>query len=342
MSFNAFSIVEPSFMVPETMMQISQRSGAFRALPSGKQDVRLSEGDQYVYIKTLQMRGNADPVGQSAANSLNGPSFVSKLISCPTYLIRSRSEYDHHDTNAAARWDVSLPDAYRRGTWQTFAQNERNFLLYGVTPANGEGLLNAVGATATSLPADSNGNTTFVTYDNGELAQFFLQTLVALQIRQYLSAQGNNKIVVLGPQRILAYMQKANIVQLVQFQREGAGTATSGAVVDLNMQAAGDNIEWCYDDTLIGKGSGGADAVLFICPELEDQQDNAGPDTNAFAGLRPNFKHNTCMFTDLSAPRELIAPLPAGATDVTFEKRITPGWGVRPEAITILSIVYEA
>lgn len=340
MSFNSFVTVNPHYMVPETMMQISQRSGAFRALPDGKQSVRLGEGDQYVYIKTLQMRGDSN-IGQSAANSLNGPAFVTKMISCTTYLIRSRSEYDHHDVAAAGRWDVSLPEAYRRGTWQTFAQNERNALLYGFQPANGEGLLNAVGATAVSLPADSNGNTTFVTYDNGQLALFFLQTIVALQIRQYLSAQGNNRVVILGPQRILAQMQKANIVQLVQFQRAGAGSLSTGGVMDEQMESVGDKIEWAYDDTLIGKGAGGTDAILILSPELEDQSANEGPDTNAFAGLKPNLRDNTLMFTDMPAPRELIAPLPGGATDVTFEKRITPGWAVRPEAITVLSMQYS-
>lgn len=339
MAFNSFVRVDPSYMVPETVMQISQRSGAFQALPGGRQSVRLGEGDQYVYIKTLQLRTDLN-VGQSAANSLNGPAFVSQLISAPTYLIRSRSEYDHHDTAAAARWDVSLPDAYRRGTWQAFAQNERNALLYGFQPQNGEGLLNTVGATATSLPADSNGNTTFQTYDNGEMALFMLQTIVAAQIRMYLSPQAGNRCVVLGPQRILAMMQKANIVQLVQFQRPGAGTATTGGTIDEQMRQAGDMVEWAYDDTLIGKGAGGSDAIVIVFPELEDQDSNSGPDTNAFAGLRPNLKDNTLQFTDMAAPRELIAPLPGGATDVTFEKRITPGWGVRPEALTIVSMVY--
>lgn len=339
MAFNAYTTVNPHYMVPETMMQISQRSGAFRALPSGKQSVRLSDGDQYVYIKTLQMRSDSS-AGQSAANQLTGPSFVSQLISAPTYMIRSRSEYDHHDTAAAGRWDVALPDAYRRATWQTFAQNERNALLYGFNPANGEGLLNTAGATAVNLPADSNGNTTFSTYDNGEMAIFLLQQLVALKTRMYLSGQGNNRIVVLGPQRVLAAMQISNIVQLVQFQRAGAGTAATANVVDAQLEHIGDNVEWCYDDTLIGKGAGGTDAIVLVVPELEDQDEQSGPDTNAFAGLRPNLKDNTLQFTDMPAPRELVAPLPGGATDVTFEKRITPGWGVRPEAITIVSMAY--
>ena len=150
MAFNAYEIVHPSLVLPQTLLQISQRSGAFETLAGGKQLTMLSSTDQYVYIKTLQMRGAAN-VGQAAANQLDGPAFVTKMIQTPTYLIRARAQYDHHDTAAAGNWDVALPEAYRRAMWQTFAQNERSALLYGFQPANGEGLLNANGATAVTL-----------------------------------------------------------------------------------------------------------------------------------------------------------------------------------------------
>jgi len=338
MAFGAYEIVHPSLMMPQTLLQISQRSGAFEALAGGKQLTMLGSDHQYVYLRTLQMRGAAN-AGQASANQLDGPTFVSKLISVPTYLIRARAQYDHHDVAAAGNWDVSLPEAYRRAMWQTFAQNERSALLYGFQPANGEGLLNANGATATSLPPDSNGNTSFSTYDNGEMALFMLQTLVALQIRMYQAAGDNNRIVILGPQRILGAMQKSNIVQVTQFQRAGAGTAATGQVISAQMESAGDNVVWAYDDTLIGKGAGGTDAIVIVAPEIE-KQEGSMPDTNAFAGLMPSLDACTLQLTDMPAPREIIAPLPGGATDCTYEKRVTPGWAVRPEAITIVSMAY--
>jgi hypothetical protein len=43
----------------------------------------------------------------------------------------------------------------------------------------------------------------------------------------------------------------------------------------------------------------------------------------------------------MGAPREMTVPLPGGAVDTTAEKRITSGWGVRPEAITVLSMQYQ-
>lgn len=337
MAFNAYEIVHPSLVLPQTLLQISQRSGAFETLAGGKQLTMLSATDQYVYIKTLQMRGAAN-VGQAAANQLDGPAFVTKMIQTPTYLIRARAQYDHHDTAAAGNWDVALPEAYRRAMWQTFAQNERSALLYGFQPANGEGLLNANGATAVTLPADSNGNTTFLTYDNGEMAIFILEQLVALQTRMF-QATADNRFVILGPQRILAAMQLSNIVQVTQFQRAGAGTASTGQVVNLQGESAGANVVWVYDDTLIGKGAGGTDAIVIVCPEVE-KQEGSSPDTNAFAGLMPSLDACTLQLTDMPAPREIMSPLAGGATDCLYEKRVTPGWAVRPEAVTIVSMEY--
>ena len=336
MAFNSLVLVEPSYRDPRIMTQISQRSGAFSTLPGKQQSIRLGQEDQYVYIRTLQMRSDSI-AGQSASNSLNGPGFVTDVIGTPTYIIQSQVQYDGHDTANAGRWNVALPEAYRKAVHQTFAQNERTALLYGFQPANGEGYLNTTGAYTQTLPPDSNGNTTFSTYDNGQLALYFLDTIVSLEQRMYLSGQGSNRLTILGPQRVLAFMLKANIVQLVQFQRDGAGTASSGQVVNAQLQTVRDTVEWCYDDTLEGVGPGGSDAIIFVMPELEDQDDLPGPDTNGFSKLSPMMRDNTMQFVDRAAPTEYTVPLPGpGVVNTYFEKRITSGWVPRPEAMTIL------
>jgi len=150
----------------------------------------------------------------------------------------------------------------------------------------------------------------------------------------------NNRLVILGPQRILNAMRLANIVQLTQFQRSGAGTASTGKMIDAQFEEVAGTIEWCVDDTLIGKGAGGADAIIMVSPEIEDQAGDMFPDTNYFAGLMPGMKGCTLQLTDMPAPREIISPLAGGATDCLYEKRVTAGWAVRPEAITIISMAY--
>ena len=107
--------------------------------------------------------------------------------------------------------------------------------------------------------------------------------------------------------------------------------------MDLN----GDQIDWCYDDTLIGKGAGGTDAILIVMPEVEKPA-VSGINTNEFAKLTPGLDACTLMFADMVAPREIPTPLPGGAIDVLSEMRSTAGWAVRPEAITILSMAYSS
>jgi hypothetical protein len=46
------------------------------------------------------------------------------------------------------------------------------------------------------------------------------------------------------------------------------------------------------------------------------------------------------MYADVAAPIEIPTPLAGGAIDVQSEMRASPGWIVRPEALTILNIVY--
>ena len=335
--FPAVVRVSPSFIDPRLIIQQNQASGAFGLLAGGDLDVKLGQGDQYVYLKTLQIRTQT-AASQSAYNMLPSASLFAKEISTPTYLMRVRAEYDHHDIAAAGNWGVGLPAAQSLGMRQAHFQQARNALLYGFNPQNGEGILNTVGATAVNLPADSNGNTTTQTYDNGQMAFFLLQQVQALKTRMFQMGMPL-RIEILGPQRILGPMEYQNIVQLTQFQRTGAGTASTKELIQQVLSGKGDELGWSYDDTLIGKGAGGADAVLIVAPEI-DVPSVSGVNTNAFGGLQPNMAACTVQYADMGAPREIPTPLAGGAIDVLSEWRITSGWVPRPEAVTIVSMTY--
>jgi hypothetical protein len=218
-------------------------------------------------------------------------------------------------------------------------QLARTGLIYGFNPANGEGLLNTNGATAVNLPNDTNGNFTVVTYDNGQMAFFLLSQLSATKTRTNQLGIGR-KFTILGPQRVLGAFEYQGIVQLVQFQRQGGGThSVAGTVKDI-AEMNGDEIIWAYDDTLIGKGAGGNDAIIIVMPEVEKPQ-GSNFNTNEFAKLAPGLDACTLQLCDMAAPREIPTPLPGGAVDVLSEMRITSGWGVRPEAVTVVSIQYQ-
>lgn len=334
----AFTIVNPSYMEPGILLPYSQASGAFDLLATGQPMTRLSEGDLYAYIKRIDVRTKM-AAGQSAYNQLPSIETTLSMISTPSYLLRVRGEYDHHDTAAMGNWGVSIVEAQRLGMRQGHFQLARTALLDGFSPANGEGLLNTNGATAVNLPPDSNGNTTVVTYDNGQMGIFIITQFSAMKTRTNQLGIGR-KFTILGPQRVLGAFEYQNIVQLTQFQRAGAGTTSTAGMIKDVMEMSEDEIIWVYDDTLIGKGAGGTDAVVIAMPEI--QKPNGGRiNTNEFAKLAPGLEACTLQYCDMAAPREIPTPLAGGAIDVLSEWRVTSGWGVRPECVTILSMQYQ-
>lgn len=336
----AFLIVNPSFIEPGLLLPYSQASGAFETLYGGQPQVKLSEGDLFVYIKRMDIRSKV-AAGQAAYNMLPSIQTTLSMISTPTYLLRCRGEYDHHDTAAMGRWGVSIVEAQRLGMRQGHFQMARNALLYGFNPANGEGLANTAGATSVSLPADSNGNQTVVTYDNGQMAIFLLTQILAMKTRTNQLGIGH-KFTILGPQRVLGAFEYQNIVQLTQFQKPGAGSTTTAGVVKDMLEMNEDEISWVYDDTLIGKGQGGGqnDLIIITMPEVK-KPEGGKINTNEFANIAPGLEACTLMYCDMAAPREIPSPLAGGAIDVLSEWRVSSGWGVRPEAVSLITMQFQ-
>ena len=335
--FPAQAKVSPSFTEPDLIITYAQASGAFNALAGGKPRVKIGNDDLYVYVNALDLR-TEQVSAQSAGNFLPSATLAATYYSTPTYLVRTRAIWDHHDMAAAANYSVSLPAAQDLAMRQGIFQQMRTALLYGYNPSNGEGLMNTAGATAVTLPADTYGNTTLSTYDNGEMALFILGQIVAMKSLMFQSgANISNKIKIISPQRVFLQLSYASIVQVVAYQRPGAGTSTVGQVIESVAAENGDTVEWYFDDTLIGKGSGGADAVILTIPEIE-QPDIPGINTNVFPTLQPNMKAVNVQYADMAAPMKIPTPTPDGAITEVQELRITSGWGLRPQGITILSI----
>jgi hypothetical protein len=333
----AYITLNPNYTMPELLLPYTQASGAFNLLPTGAPLTRLSEGDLVAYINRIDLRTRM-AAGQSAYNELPSVTVVVSQISAPSYLLRVRAEYDHHDTAAMGRRGVSIVEAQRLGMRQGHFQLLRSMLLDGMNPANGEGMLNAAGATATNLPPDSNGNTTVLTYDNGQMAFYLAQQIQQLKSRTNQLGIGK-KFVILGPQRTLGTFEY-NVVQLTQFQRVGAGTQSTAGTVKEILMSNGDEVMWCYDDTLIGKGSGSTDAVIITMPEVT--KPNGGAiNTNEFAKLAPGLDACNLQLVDMAAPREIPTPIAGGAIDIVSELRATSGWSLRGEATTIISMTYQ-
>jgi hypothetical protein len=334
---SAYITTSPSFIEPDFLLQYSQASGFIDTLADGQLRTRLGEDDLLVYMKQLNLR-TRQVAGQSSTNELPGVDIAASMISTPSYRYQVRSIYDHHDVAAGGHWGFSTVEAYRLGMRQACFNLARDACLYGMNPQNGEGLLNAVGSTAINLPADPNGNTTIRTYDNGAMAFFLAQQILNIKTRTLQLGIGKT-FCILGPQRDLGLFEY-NVVQLVQFQREGAGTTSTAGTVKEILMSNGDTLIWAYDDSLIGQGSGGTDAIIITMPELTKPAGKSPINLNEFAKLAPGAVVNNTMYCDMAAPREIISPLAGGATDFLMEWRTTSGWAVRPQGLTILSATY--
>lgn len=333
----SFVMVNPHYLEPGIILPYAQASGFLDLLYDGQPQARLSEGDLYAYLKRIDLR-NKVAAGQAAYNLLPSVSVALSMISTPSYLLRVRAEYDHHDTAAMGRWGVSIVEAQRLGMRQGHFQLARTAAIFGFQPANGEGIANANGATSVNLPPDSNNNDTVVTYDNGQMGLFLIQQIGAIKSRTNQLGIGH-KFTILMPQRIGVQFEY-NVVQLTQFQRPGAGTTSTAGLVKSVVIDNDDEITWVYDDTLIGKGAGGSDLVIITMPEVV--KPNGGKiNTNEFAKLAPGMDACTMMYCDMAAPREIPTPLAGGAIDILSEWRITSGWAIRPEAVLLLNMVYQ-
>jgi hypothetical protein len=337
--FPAQAKVTPSFSEPDLIITYAQPSGFCGVLAGGKQRVKIGSDDLYVYINALDLRTDSQ-ASQSSFNLLPSATLVASYYSTQTYLVRTRAIYDHHDMAAAANYSVSLPHAQELAGRQGIFQQMRTGALYGFSPANGEGLLNSVGATQVTLPPDSYGNDSVSTYDNGEMSLWLLGQIVALKTGMFQSGKGiANKIQILAPQRVALQWQYGDIVQVVQYQRPGAGTATTLEVVEKVAESNGDTLEVYFDDTLIGKGAGGTDAVILTISEIE-QPTIAGINTNIAADINPNMKAVNLQYADMAAPRKIPTPTPDGGITEVQELRVTSGWSVRPQGLYILNLPY--
>jgi hypothetical protein len=331
--------LSPHHMEPNIIMSVNQASGFSRTLSGGNPRVQLGSEDKAVYIRTAQMRTTMVQ-NPATGNMVPNPNIFMGMIQCPTYNQRIRTEYDHHDTAMAGQWGIGLPEAYKLAMQQGHHLLLRDRCLYGALPGYGEGIVNTPGATSITLPPDTFGNTTSLAYDNGQMALFLLQQLLAIKTRTFQLGTPR-RFTFLGPQRTLGIFEY-NIVQLTSYQRPGAGTdSTLGALEKVAAEAGGDLIEWQYDDSLIGQGVGGGnnDLVILIMPEIDPHQ-KAAMDTNMFAKLSQGFNDNSLMYTDMVAPLEIPTPLPGGAIDVLTEMRASPGWVVRPEALQLITMPY--
>lgn len=337
--FNARVQVHPSYVEPDLIITTAQPSGFMDDLGGSSLRVRLGPVDKFAYLNRIDLRTSV-AAQQASHNALPSATIAADYAQTAAYLIRTRAEYNEIDVAEAAEWNVALPEAQRLAMRQGIFLQIRSANLYGFNASNNEGLLNAPNSAAVTLPPDSYGNTTLLTYDNGELAIWMLGQVQALLQRMYRIGTPT-RVVIVGPQRVIATMQMQNVIQLTSFQRPGAGSGTTAQMLEMQLKEMGVTLEWAYDDTLINAGAGGTtDALLVAVPEASVPKIE-GINTNVFNTLSPTMTAMTLQYADVPAPIEITTPIPEGV-DVVSQMRISSGWAPRGQCITVLSLPYSS
>lgn len=328
-------LLHPNYVEPGVIWQQTQQTGAFEVLAGGDPLVRLSNTSRMVYAKTGNITTRVH-VGQSATNSLPSVDVRMGMVGTATYLQQVRQEFDAHDADMSSEWGVGILEVFRRGTGQAHAQSLRNLLLHGAMPQNGEGLLNAPNATTIVLPTDSSGNQTIESYDPNEMFTFLLGVIADIKNRTMQAGIGR-RIVLLAPQRVITQLTIRSIVQVTQWQRAGAGTNVVGGAMKEVLSMGDDEFELQADDTLMGAGQNGSDAVIVTMPEITAPE-ASNYNTNEFAKIAPGLDACNLQFVNSPAPIEVISPIESGRTDFLTWMRVTSGWPIRQEALTIISM----
>jgi len=327
----------PSRTLPGVVLQYQQLSGFARLLAGGNLRVILDKFDKAAYVNYMDINTKV-AISQNVVNQLPSVDIKLKQAQTATYMAQIQAAWSDWDVGSASIWNVSLIEAQRLGMRQGIYQQIRNGALYGNNPLNGEGLLNTVGATVVgSLPADPFGNTTLTTSDNGWVWQYLTNAIVNVKVRTNQMGRPS-RITICGPQRVLSYWEY-NVVTLTQYQRPGAGVSTIKEAVNNIVELNGDTVEWVYDDTLIGKGANGYDAVLIALPEIE-KPGGYEIDTNEFAKVQPGIADTIVQLCDVTAPVEKYAPIAQDSTSLIMQMLLTSGWVIRPECLTIQSVQY--
>ncbi|MDI2113064.1 major capsid family protein [Commensalibacter nepenthis] len=332
--------LNPSFSSPNVLVDRNQPSGAFYLLQNGEFRVQLGLADKMVYMNRLGIK-TRNSIAQDSQNELASVDIAMGQVQTPTYLLQARAIYNRHEVAAASAYNVALPMAFSLALRQAHYNQLRDLLLYGFQPEYGEGILNAVGAKRTVIPADSNGTKDVLNMISGEISEFLLKEITDI-INRTQQAGLKNIITILAPQRVLNQFAISKIVSLSTYQMAGGGVATIKGQLDAILKDNDTVLLWQYDDTLQGKGDNGSDVIIISLVELDMGGFDRAINTNIFAqNISPQENACNLMFTDVPAPVEFITPLAGTATHIQAEMRATPGWAVRPTATTIISAAIE-
>ena len=297
-----------------------------------------SLAEDYLYITTAQAIDTESYVGQQWGEDLNKSTYALGQVQAPYYKISSYAEWDVQEQAKfeALSNGVALPDFLDNLAKQAINQRKHQAILFGFDNVKELNQGITANETVETMPVDSAGHDTLITYNANEL-QRFLSNLA----RKVMDASFNmtKPVVISSSVRVINYIRTA-LVPLTNYL-EGGSVASVGSVYD---KIVGDwlgvgKIEWVADNLLMAETDDGKDTIRLIAPGLDPQDKLPADVSQNLAGEFNSIRYNT-FFDSAGGLMMFDAPPALGKYARRYDYKMTPGINLRHEAVISTSIKY--
>lgn len=328
----AMQRVFPHVAAPKIIYKQAQ-SVPFLKYIGGNIEYQDIEGAEKVYWNVVSGGGNARASKSSMSQSISEVFVRNSQLETGVYYVQARSVLADDEDARASKMGLPLQALQNAAAQSVMAQAMHRGTLFGFNGASGEGLVNASGVGANTLPADSQGNAGVAEYLADELFDYLLNRI---QVAEGATRNMAKVTYMAMPVAIYNSVVNTKIVKLTAYANAG-GTRTIGQAINETRRATGQpEIDFICDDSLAGKGASGKDLIILGLPNIR-QLGVIGMDTNAF-GNGPNADESQLGMIFQSA--DLIrktAPIGTDAMASTYKMVMTPAVVKRREGLYLIS-----
>lgn len=329
-----FERVAPSVVVPGVLAPQTQ-SVDFNKYIGHKSNLG-GLAEEKLYITAVTNINGETSVGQQWNSELTRQSYSLGQIGLNYYRINAYVEWDE---NERAKFEslsngVSLPNFLENLAKQAINQRRHQAILFGFDNSLDQGI--TANSTIQTMPSDSNGNSTLLTYNINEL-QVFLTKLVRDAMDQSFNLI--KPIVFASSVRVINYLKSA-IVPVGSYLQGGGVDSVAGVFDRVVSEWLGcPKIEFIADDLLRGASESDQDTILVIAPGMDTQNSGSEDINQNLVGEYNSINYNT-MYDAAEGLKEMTRPDDFGHFSKLYTYKMTPGATLRSEAVIELQISY--
>lgn len=289
--------------------------------------------DAQAYLTAITNIDTESSVGQQWSDDLARQNYTIGQVGAPYYLIRALIEYDAKEDAQFSKLNVgvSLNDFLQRLARQAINQRRHQAILWGFD--ENQGILANV--TKETLPADSKGNKTLVTYQINEL-QAFLSSLALKVLDNSLNLA--KPAVVASSIRVINYLKTA-LISSVSLLNNTIGIDSVASVYNrvIGQFLGVGEVTFIADDLLKGDTS---DKLIILSPGLSQAEVTEEISQNLVGGIN-SATFNTFYDSSANGLTSYLSPSRMGKYEELLSYQMTPGITLRKECVIEVDLPYN-